>query len=372
MSCSFGNALRVSIFGQSHSDAIGAVVDGLPAGVRIDIDEVRRFMARRAPGGALATQRRETDEPIVLSGLVDGVTCGAPVAAMIKNSDHRSSDYEKMRDLPRPMHADLPAAIKYCGANDIRGGGQFSGRLTAPLCFAGAIAIQLLASRGVHVGAHIASIGKAHDAPFDPMSVCESDLAAVRARELPVVDDASIAAMTREVTDARAAGDSVGGAVECAACGVPAGIGEPICDSVESRAAAIIFSIPAVRAVEFGAGASAAAMRGSEHNDAYAIRDGKIVTQTNRHGGVLGGITTGMPIILRAAFKPTPTIAIEQNTVSLSRMEPAVLAAAGRHDPCVVLRAVPCVEAALALALFDLMLESKGRDEWISKSAEKI
>lgn len=364
MSYSFGSILRVTIFGQSHADAIGAAVDGVPAGVRIDMDHVRRFMARRAPGGRLATQRREADEPVILSGLVDGVTCGAPLAVMIANSDARSGDYADVRDLPRPMHADYPAFVKYRGANDVRGGGQFSARLTAPLCFAGAVAVQLLASMGISIGAHIASIGDVDDAPFDPASVGPDDFASVLAHRLPVVDERAGEAMAEAIEEARAAGDSLGGVIECAASGVPAGIGEPIYDSVESRTASLMFSIPAVRAVEFGAGRAASRMRGSRHNDAYTVIDGRVATETNRHGGVLGGITTGMPIVVSVAFKPTPTIAMEQRTISLSRMEPAVLAARGRHDPCVAVRAVPCVESALALALLDLILESKGRDGW--------
>ena len=364
MSSSFGKMLTVTIFGQSHGEAIGAVIDGLPAGIQLDFDEIERFMARRAPGGAFSTARRETDRPRILSGLCGGATCGAPLCAVSENGDRRSQDYEKLRDLPRPMHADYPAFIKYHGANDIRGGGQFSGRLTAPLCFAGAAAIQLLARKGVTVGAHIAAIHGVEDTPFDPVSVDAETLRAVSAKPFPVLDEQAGGRMKAEIEAARRRLDSVGGIVECAVSGLPAGLGEPLCESLESRISSAVFSIPAVKGIEFGAGFSASAMTGSEHNDPFVMKAGRVATETNRHGGVLGGISTGMPLLFRAAFKPTPSIALEQRTVSLSGECGAPLVIHGRHDPCVVLRAVPCVEAAAALVLLDLMLESKGRDEW--------
>lgn len=365
MSNTIGELFRLTVFGQSHGPAIGAVIDGVPAGMRLDIDAIRAFMGRRAPGGALSTSRRETDEPEIISGLVDGVTCGTALTAVIKNSDARSADYAKMRDAPRPMHADWPAAIKFGRANDIRGGGQFSGRLTAPLCFAGAVAMQLLAARGIYVGAHIASIGGVDDERFDPMAVEKKFFETIASRPLPVIDTAAGERMAAEIEAARADGDSVGGAVECAATGLQAGIGEPLYGSAEARIAAMLFGIPAVKGVDFGAGWDAIRMRGSEHNDAIAVRDGAIVSETNRHGGILGGMTTGMPLIFRAAFKPTPTISRSQRTVSMSRMEETTIEGRGRHDPCVVVRAVPCVEAAAAVALVDLIMISKGRDGWI-------
>lgn len=372
MSSSFGGMFRVTVFGQSHGAAIGAVVDGVPAGMRLDEKAIGAFMSRRAPGGDLATQRREADVPEILSGVVDGVTCGAPITAVIRNSDARSADYARMRDEPRPMHADWPAALKFRGANDIRGGGQFSGRLTAPLCFAGAVAMQMLAARGVRIGAHIASIGSVSDVPFDPVRVDAVAIRDVASRPFPVIDESAGAAMRVEIASARAEMDSVGGVVECAAVGLPAGIGEPLYDSLESRIAAVVFGIPAVKGIEFGAGFGAASMRGSEHNDPIVMRDGRIETETNRHGGILGGISTGMPLVFRAAFKPTPTIGREQRTVSLSRREETVLAARGRHDPCVVMRAVPCVEAAAACAIADLMLEACGRDRWLDLEERKM
>lgn len=365
MSSSFGKLLKVTIFGQSHSEAIGVVLDGLPAGVRLDMETIHRFMGRRAPGAnRFSTARSEADIPQIISGLVEGVTCGAALTAIIQNSDTRSKDYDKLRDLPRPMHADYPAAVKYKGGNDIRGGGQFSGRLTAPLCFAGAVAIQLLAQKGIAVGAHIAAIAGESDTPFDPVTVSAQQLAALSQKAFPVISDEAGLRMQAKIDAARAEGDSVGGIIECAAVGVLAGLGEPLYEGLENRLAAAIFGIPAVKGVEFGAGFAAAAMRGSEHNDPFSMENGNVTTQTNNHGGILGGISTGMPITLRAAFKPTPSIAKIQQTVSLSAMENAQLAITGRHDPCVVLRAVPCVEAAVALVLLDLLIEEKGKNIW--------
>ncbi len=366
MSSSFGKLLKVTVFGQSHSEAIGVVLDGLPAGVRLDIEAIHKFMARRAPGGSrFSTARSEADIPNILSGLVDGVTCGAPLSAVIQNGDARSRDYEKLRDLPRPMHADYAAAVKYGGANDIRGGGQFSGRLTAPLCFAGAVAMQLLAQRGITVGAHIAAIAGEADTPFDPVTLSAQQLAELSRKAFPVLSDEAGLRMQAQIDAARSDGDSVGGIIECAAVGVPAGLGQPLYEGLENRLAAAVFGIPAVKGVEFGAGFAAAAMRGSDHNDPFTMQGGRTVTQTNNHGGILGGISTGMPITLRAAFKPTPSIAKAQQTVSLSRGENAELVITGRHDPCVVPRAVPCVEAAAALVLLDLLIEEKGREQWI-------
>jgi chorismate synthase len=365
MSSSFGKLIRVTIFGQSHSQAIGVVIDGLPAGERVDLERVGRFMQRRAPGrSSLSTARREPDLPRVLSGLLDGVTCGAPVCAVIENTDARPADYEALRDIPRPMHADFTAAVKYRGANDMRGGGQFSGRLTAPLCFAGAVCLQILERRGIAVGARLAQIERECDAPLDAASATARQILAIAQKDFPVSDDAAGGRMKTAIERARAEGDAVGGVVECLAVGLPAGIGEPIYEGLESRLAAVLFSIPAVKGLEFGAGFAAAALRASAHNDAFAVRDGRIVTQTNRHGGILGGISTGMPLVLRAAFKPTPSIAVAQRSVRLSSREETQLTIAGRHDPCVAVRAVACVEAAVAVVLLDLMLESKGRDQW--------
>lgn len=263
------------------------------------------------------------------------------------------------------MHADFPAFVKYGGANDIRGGGQFSGRLTAPLCFAGAVAMQLLAQKGIYIGSHIASIENESDALFDPVAVCKSDFEAVLSKEFPAIDSGAGARMRAAVERAAAEGDSVGGVIECAAVGVPAGLGEPIYDGLENRLAAVLFGIPAVKGVEFGAGFESTKIRGSVHNDPYILDNGEIKTKTNNHGGILGGISTGMPLLLKAAFKPTPSIALLQQTVNLNLREQSELVITGRHDPCVVLRALPCVEAAVALVMTDMILETRGNAKWI-------
>lgn len=352
MSSSFGENIRVSIFGQSHSGAIGVTVDGLPAGEKIDLAQLQRFLDRRAPGrNDYSTARREADVPEILCGLKDGLTCGAPLTAIIRNGDVRSQDYEPLRTTPRPGHADFTAQVKYGGAQDAAGGGHFSGRLTAPLCIAGGICLQLLAREGITVISRIASIAGVADEGELTGSTAEKDF--------PVVSDAQGAEMRAAIEAARKEGDSVGGVIECAVLGLPAGLGDPMFDGMENRIAAIIFGIPAVKGIEFGAGFVAAAMRGSEHNDAFALQDGRVVTKTNHCGGILGGITTGMPISFRAAVKPTPSIAREQESVDLDTMQSVKLRVGGRHDPCIVPRAVPCVEAAAAIAVYDALLSRR-------------
>ena len=354
MSNTLGDKYRVQVFGQSHSPMIGAVIEGIPAGVLPDMDFINAFMARRAPGGALSTARREADAPRIVSGLNEkGATCGAPLCVLIQNTDARSRDYDNLRDVPRPGHADYTAAVKFSGHNDIRGGGQFSGRLTAPLCFAGALAMQLLREKGVQVRARVHSVAGIGDVSVDlarpPMDgLCEGPL--------PCVDADAARRMAEAIEAARADGDSVGGVVECWATGLPAGLGDPMFDGVENRVARALFGIPAVRGVEFGLGFAAAGMRGSEHNDPFRAVDGRIVTDGNNHGGALGGITSGMPLVVRAAFKPTPSIARQQPSVSLRRGENAPLVIQGRHDPCIVPRAVPVVEAAVACVVWDMIL----------------
>ena len=335
---------------------IGAVIEGIPAGITPDMAFIRHFMARRAPGGSMGTARRETDEPRIVSGLNDrGETCGAPLCALIENADARSADYDALRDVPRPGHADYTAAVRFAGHNDMRGGGQFSGRMTAPLCFAGALAMQPLEARGIRVRARVQRIADIEDAPADPMN---PPVDRPYQEALPCLDAAAGRRMAAAIEAARAEGDSLGGVVECFATGLPAGLGDPMFGGVENRLAQAIFAIPAVRGVEFGLGFAAASRRGSGHNDAFRIIDGAVVTETNNHGGVLGGITSGMPLILRAAFKPTPSIALPQRSVSLAQRRDCDLRIHGRHDPCVVPRAVPCVEAAVACVLYDMLLES--------------
>ncbi len=359
MSSSYGKNIRITIFGQSHSEGIGVCIEGLPAGIEIDIEELQRFLDRRAPGkNAYSTKRREPDMPEFLSGMANGITCGAPLTAVIRNTDIRSSDYSELFDVPRPAHADFTAHVKYGGAQDVRGGGHFSGRLTAPLCIAGGICLQLLKRHGIEIAAHISSIGNVSDAHFDMVNVTEEDFFALRENDFPVIDFASGQKMKEVIEEARATGDSVGGVVECAAIGLSAGLGDPMFDGMENRIAGIVFGIPAVKGIEFGNGFGSALLKGSENNDAFYTDGSGIHTKTNNHGGILGGITSGMPLVFRAAFKPTPSIATTQDSVSLSKMENVKLSIKGRHDPCIVPRAVPCVEAAAAIAICDAIFEN--------------
>ena len=346
---SYGENLRITIFGQSHSPAIGVTVEGIPAGERIDTAELARFLARRAPGrNEWSTPRREADAPEFLSGLKDSVTCGAPLAAIIRNADTRSQDYAALADTPRPGHADYTAQVKYGGAQDSAGGGHFSGRLTAPLCIAGGICIQLLAREGITVISRIAAIADVED---------EGALCASTAEKpFPTVSDERGEAMRAAIAAAKADGDSVGGVIECAVLGLPAGLGGPLFGGLEGRIAAAVFGIPAVKGIEFGAGFAAARMRGSENNDCFETSSGRVVTKSNNCGGILGGISDGMPLVFRAAVKPTPSIAAEQLTLNMKTMEETALHVPGRHDPCVVPRAVPCVEAAAAIAVYDALL----------------
>lgn len=356
MASYLGEHIHVSVFGQSHSPAIGVVVDGLPAGERVDMEELGRFLKRRAPGqNATSTPRKEADLPQFLSGLVDDVTCGAPLAALIENTNTRSQDYAQLRDKPRPGHADFTAQVKYGGFQDVAGGGHFSGRLTAPLCIAGGICLQILKRRGIEVAAHIASIAGEADRPFDPMGESVETLDALKRAPFPVMDEKAGERMRKVILQAKEEGDSVGGVIECLVTGVPAGLGEPMFGGMENRLAAALFGIPAVKGVEFGAGFGVATMRGSENNDPFTVKDGKLVTETNHAGGILGGITNGMPLVFRLAVKPTPSIAKQQQTVSLSKKQVEELVVTGRHDPCIVPRAVPVVEAVTALTILDLL-----------------
>ncbi|MBE6954012.1 MAG: chorismate synthase [Ruminococcaceae bacterium] len=359
MSSELGNNLKITIFGESHGTAIGMTMDGVPAGEAVDAAEIYAFMERRMGGKRFSTARKEADLPHFLSGVRDGVTTGSPICAVIENTNVRSKDYSALENKPRPSHADYPAWVKYGGFADARGGGHFSGRLTAPLCAAGAICKQMLARHGIFVGAHIASVGQIADARYDPVSVTAEELALAGGRAFPVLDEAAGEAMQAEIAAAAAEKDSVGGVVECAIVGLPVGLGEPLYGGVENRLSSAIFGLGAVRGIEFGDGFAAAAMRGSQHNDPYCIENGRVRTKTNRHGGVLGGMTSGMPVVFRVAFKPTPSIAQPQQTVDLAKMEETTITIEGRHDPCIVPRAVPCVEAIAAIIAMDLLLEKK-------------
>ena len=357
MSSQFGKILKISIFGQSHSPAIGVCIDGLSAGIKPDMDELKTFMKRRAPGwSGVSSARQEEDNPEIISGLVNNVSCGAPLTVIIRNSDIRSGDYNEIRDLPRPSHADYTAYVKYKGNADYAGGGHFSGRLTAALCAAGGLCLQILREKGIDVCAHILQIGSARDDFFDPVNISSQDFAKVRCNSMPVLKQEAGDVMIRQILDAKEAGDSVGGIIECAVRGLPAGIGDPIFEGMENRIAGAVFGIPGVKGLEFGNGFECAALKGSRNNDSFYMDGDKISTRTNNSGGIQGGITNGMPLIFRAAIKPTPSINMEQESVSLSRRENAVLKVKGRHDPCIVPRAVPCIEAAAAIAIYDAYL----------------
>ena len=357
MSSTYGERFRFTIFGQSHSPAIGVTIEGIPAGSKVDLDRLQAFLDRRAPGrDATSTPRKEADQVECLSGIVDGITCGTPLTAIIRNTNTRSGDYDKLRDCPRPGHADFTARARYGDSYDPAGGGHFSGRLTAPLCIAGGIALQLLEQMGITVGAHIQAIEGVTDDAFDPMAVTADQLTGLKAMYLPVLREGTDEKMREAILAAKKEGDSVGGIIECAAVGLPAGWGDPMFGGMENRIAQMVFGIPAIRGIEFGLGFEAAKLRGSAHNDPWVMEGETVRSKTNRHGGVLGGITTGMPLIFRAAVKPTPSIAKEQDTVSLSRGENTKLVIHGRHDPCIVPRAVPVMEAAAAIAIYDAYL----------------
>ncbi|MBR3836184.1 MAG: chorismate synthase [Clostridia bacterium] len=353
MSCSFGEKFKITIFGQSHSEAIGVVIDGVPAGITLDNERIADFMARRAPGKtAYSTKRNESDTPEIISGIVDGVTCGTPICAIIKNSDQHSKDYSKLRLLPRPSHSDFPAFLKHNGFNDIRGGGNFSGRMTAPMCFAGAVAMQILEENGIKIGAHIEKIAGVCDSRFNPVY---PELSLLDGKDFPLIDDGAKGKMLQAIEAARLDCDSVGGVIECAVTGLPVGAGEPMFDGVENVMARAMFAIPAIKGIEFGNGFDCADLKGSENNDEFVVTDGKITTKTNNHGGILGGLTSGMPVIFRVAVKPTPSISKPQMTVNLETKTAEELVIGGRHDPCIVPRAVPCVEAATAIAILNLI-----------------
>ena len=350
MSSTYGESLKLSIFGQSHGPAIGMTLDGIPAGLPVDFDKLQQFLNRRAPGqNDWSTPRKEEDRPEFLAGILDGFTCGAPIAAVIHNNNTRSGDYDNLKDCPRPGHADYTAQVKYGGFQDAAGGGHFSGRLTAPLCIAGSLCKQWLEEMGIHIGAHILSIGNdTFDRNFNQVSP-EIDRIEIN---FPVLDPDCGEKMRERIASTKEQGDSVGGKIECAITGLPVGIGEPMFGGVESRIAQIIYGIPAVKGLSFGE----ILPTGSENNDAFLMESGKIRTATNHCGGILGGITNGMPVIFQVAMKPTPSISKPQESFSLSKGVNQELVVKGRHDPCIVPRAVPVVEAAAAIAIYDMIL----------------
>lgn len=361
---SYGKNLNISIYGGSHDEQIGVFCSGLPKEFCVDKSELLAFMARRAPGTSdLSTPRKETDMPIFVSGVTETadklVLDGNELHAIIKNTSHRSSDYSNLSFVPRPSHADYAARKKYGDNVDLRGGGHFSGRLTAPMCIIGGICLQYLKSKNIHVGAHLYSIGGIADTPFDMVTVDKKDFETLSSRaDFPVLNLEAGEQMKSCILKARENGDSVGGIIECAVSGLPAGLGDHMFDGVENRISGIVFGIPAVKAIEFGNGFSCASLFGSQNNDPFVTNGKEIYTKTNNCGGILGGMTNGMPLVFRAAMKPTPSIFTEQDSVDMVTMKPVKLNIKGRHDPCVAVRALPVFEAATAIAVCDMLFDS--------------
>lgn len=360
MSSTWGNNFKISVFGESHSEAIGVTIDGLDSGIELDMDEIALEMSRRAPGrNEMSTPRQEKDIPDIISGFFNGKTTGTPLCAVIKNTNTQSKDYEKTKNLMRPGHADFTGLVRYNGFNDYRGGGHFSGRLTAPIVFAGAICKQILDKIGIKIGAHISQIEDVCDKSFNFTDISAETLGILKSKELPFLDETKENVAKERILSAKGDLDSVGGIIECAVVGLYSGIGNPMFDSLESVLSHLLFSIPAVKGVEFGSGFSFASMRGSEANDSFYYENGAVKTKTNNNGGINGGITNGMPVIFRVVVKPTPSISKKQETIDISLNSNAEIEIQGRHDPCIVQRAVPVVEAVAAIAIYDLI---KGAD----------
>ena len=364
MKNTFGTSICITLFGESHGPEIGAVLDGLAPGIPVDEEAIRHDLTLRRPSGALSTARAEKDPFRIVSGVFRGRTTGAPITVIIPNGERRSEDYEKTARIARPSHADYTAECKYHGFADFRGGGHFSGRLTAPLVALGAIVRTALSARGVALGTHILSLGGIADRPFLD---ADADVKTLNDRLFPVLSDEASEKMQAAILEARRDGDSVGGILETVVLGVPAGVGEPFFDSVESTLSHMLFSIPAVKGVEFGSGFALGAMRGSEANDPFRCVDGRVVTESNHNGGILGGITSGMPILFRTAVKPTPSIYKEQRSISLDTLENTALTIEGRHDPAIVHRARAVVDALAAIALADLLAMRFGTDYFFPK-----
>ena len=360
MSGIFGLNIKMSIYGESHGKAIGVVLDGLPPGLALDEEAISREMARRAPGqSALTTARKEKDAVEIQSGFFNGYTTGTPLCARIANSDQHSKDYSILKDKMRPGHGDYAGYVRYQGYNDYRGGGHFSARLTAPLVFAGAVAKQALAQYGITVGAHILRIHDITEPGFNPLGESAATLKAIDAKSFPVINDNIGEQMQNCILTAKGVLNSVGGVIELMAINLPAGLGAPYFDSVESRLSQILFSVPAVKGIEFGEGFGFAQLTGAEANDQMHYEEGKVRCYTNHNGGITGGLTNGMPLVFRVAMKPTPSISREQKTVSLAEQSDTTLTVVGRHDPCIVQRAVPVIEAVTAWTLWDLLIEAK-------------
>lgn len=362
MSSCWGKNLHLSLFGESHGPCVGIVIDGLPAGFEPDLNRLGEFMARRRPGGGgITTRRSEKDKVKILSGMKNGKFCGSPLCVMIENTGFRRGDYPEKLDIPRPGHADYTAHVKYGGYEDFSGGGHFSGRLTAPLCAAGGLCMQILEQYGIHIGAHLEQVGFVTDKAFPPDSVSEKDFEIRTVYPLTVNNPEAGRKMGKVIRDAASDGDSIGGMVECAASGVPAGIGAPFFDTLESRISSLMFAIPGVKSVSFGGGENCISARGSGFNDSFKCEKRHVLTDGNNHGGILGGISSGMPIIVHVAFKPTPSVSKKTGTLSLTRGKCEEFSVTGRHDPCIAIRAVVCTEAVLALVLADELLTGDRR-----------
>ena len=363
MKNTFGNNLTVTLFGESHGEAIGAVIDGITPGIAVNNEFIETLLSRRRPHGKISTPRSEADPFQILSGVFDGKTTGTPICIIIPNGDTQSKDYEATRFLARPSHADFTANCKYHGFEDYRGGGHFSGRITAALVAVGGILIPALENKGIKIGTHIKQIGSISDREFSDF---ENDISKLNNMDFAVLDDEKSEEMNDEILKAREQGDSIGGILETAVIGLPCGLGEPWFDTVEGMLSHALFSIPAVKGVEFGAGFNFASMYGTKANDSFNISDGAVTTKTNNSGGINGGITNGMPIVFRTAFRPTPTISKPQNTIDMSKGENAVLEATGRHDPCIVHRARVVADSVTAIVLADMLIGRYGTD-WLVK-----
>lgn len=356
MSSIWGRHFTIDIFGESHGPKIGVVINGLEPGTVLDFSQIRAFLDRRRAGReAWSTKRHEADDFEIVSGYANGFSTGTPMCVLFHNSAQRSSDYAER--INRPGHADYTGFVRYNGFNDPRGGGHFSGRLTAPLVFAGAVAAQVLAKKGIYAATHIRRIADIEDTAFDPINITPQQAQALSTMRLPLIDESKRETMETAIKQAASEGNSVGGIVECAVCGLPAGLGSPMFDTVESRLSSLLFAVPAVKGVSFGSGFGFAQMHGSEANDAYAVKDGKIITETNHNGGLLGGITSGMPVVFEAVIKPTASIFKPQQTVNLKTMEQETVALKGRHDACIVPRAAAVIEAAASVCMLDVMME---------------
>ncbi|MEZ4357108.1 MAG: chorismate synthase [Eubacteriales bacterium] len=356
----WGNKFKISIFGESHGEGVGVIVDGLPAGLKLSEENILRDMRRRAPGSiAGSTKRSESDVPHILSGYYDGFTTGSPLAAYIKNADQHSNDYADLEGRPRPSHADYTAWVKYGGFADMRGGGHFSGRLTAPLVFAGSVARAYLEENGIYVGSHILRVGEVEDKGFDTLNLNEEVLKSLYRKDFPTIDEDAAKKMKEQIDNARNSKNSVGGIVEIGCVNLPAGIGEPIFDGLEPKIASILFAVPAVKGIEFGLGFKLSSMHGSDANDQMCISGEEVSFKSNNNGGILGGISSGAPLIVRAAFKPTPSISAPQSTVDLVDMKDIKIEIKGRHDSCIAVRGAAAAEAAVLIAIADAVMESE-------------